>query len=334
MPPDAYFHCLACGAKLRLGPRPKPRVACPRCGYVFEYEATQASDPAAATNLDPFLEPERSADSPEAIVDPFAEPEPAETAAGEGADFATTKKRAAGTPRAAKSNVGPAAPAVRTFAPRVMPPPELEPRKKTGKRKKQVSSPDVRRGRRLLIYAGGGALIVVLSLVVLRFVVFGHRLTLDDIAGTYICDKNADIRVTLYTDGTCAVEDFSNDSDLNVGDIEYTFDGRKKITLKPSREMKHLKLKPVELIIFLARGPSRIDEAVDKFNDLTFEQGTLYSQSKGRFTRESDRDDADEAREAKAAKPKAAKPKAAAGKSPKPAKQGADVVEEGEKDEG
>jgi predicted nucleic acid-binding Zn-ribbon protein len=92
MPPDAYFHCPACGAKLRLGGRPKARVGCPRCGYdVFDYDATQAGETAAEPNIDPFLQSAQSEGSAEETVDPFATTEPSEDSpdeAGEVADFA------------------------------------------------------------------------------------------------------------------------------------------------------------------------------------------------------------------------------------------------------
>jgi uncharacterized Zn finger protein (UPF0148 family) len=285
MPPDAYFHCPACGAKLRLGQRSKPRVGCPRCGYVFDYEQTQADETDAESNVDPFVSSPQSEGSAEEIIDPFAETEASENSpdeAGERAALVAARKPAAAPRRSAKGDVRPTTPVAQTFVPRVAPP-EIEPGQKTGKKKKKGSRAAFRVTPGM--YAVGVALGIVLILLFVRFVVFGNRLTMNDIAGTYICDKDADIKVTLYADGTCAVEDASNGNDLNVGDMEYTFDGR-KIRLKSSSEMKRLNLSPAQLIFFLARGPSRIDEAAHKFSDLTFEDGTLYSRSKGRFTRE------------------------------------------------
>jgi hypothetical protein len=305
MPPEAYLICPACGAKLRVGRSSKPRVRCPRCTYVFDASATQAEETVGEENLDPFAESARSDDSTREIVDPFAENDASENMSdheGDVADVAAVRKPAKMT-RPAPSTSGSWPPGVRTLVPRVMPPAEVGSRKKSGKKRtKQGLAAFQPR------YVAGTGFLLVLVLVCLGFVVFRHRLTMDEIAGTYLCDKDPETKVTLYADGTCAVQTSTEDADLNVADIEYTFDGR-KITLKSSEEMKPIRLTPVQAMLMLARGgSSQIDEAVREFNDLSYEKGTLYSRSKGRFTREDLRDESDDPKpKAKAVKPAAAR---------------------------
>jgi hypothetical protein len=288
LPRNNYIRCPGCRAKLRFGRRPKPRVTCPRCGHQFEYIAKEDGDTAAEPSLDPFLESAQSQDVAEETHDPFAEPKPSHNAAdddGETDEFSQALQEAAKAPPAADDEYGTASPLIRPVVSREKLPPVIELKSPVAKKKKRRRSAAIKPSTWRYT---GGVLLVLLMLVFLRFVVFGNRLTMDEIAGTYICDKNPGIKVTLYADGTCAVEDSRQGVDLNVGGIEYAIDGR-KIALKLSEEMKPARLSPAELIIMLARGGSaQIDEAVHEFNDLSFEHGTLYSSSKGRFTKEED----------------------------------------------
>jgi len=171
--------------------------------------------------------------------------------------------------------------------------PDSEAAAERKKKKKRRLNSDVQ----FWLYCAGAVLFAVLGIFV-WLVGFGRPLTMEDVAGTYVNEKDPGEKIELHADGTCSVSDEGHGGSVHIGGFVYSLK-RRKITIELSEEMKPKPRKPGIFVdgpnrlngLILAMTPTIFDAIVADFSDLTYSNGKLISPTKGRFIREPEPDE-------------------------------------------
>ncbi len=155
--------------------------------------------------------------------------------------------------------------------------------KKKKKRKKGAAGLDPET-KKLFAWLGAGAAALLIALGVWLGIARSRKpLTLDGVAGNYVCDKNSGYQIHLTADGRCGLTDEANGGSFTFG-YPFTIDGATLVVGidkefdSPLIEVEKRKIAGINIVKLQLK----------KFGDLSYAGDAIDSSELGRFSRVKD----------------------------------------------